>query len=369
MPPRSLKHPAYPQEISSRRALLIDALNKALEVFCSQNEEHFDEVLANALRLTADAAGVDRILIDRCADTEDGPRAKHLYQWSRSNGGLVFEDPAPVPGDPSLSAWRNDLERGIPVNRRLSDMTAGESDFMNSSDIKSIFVAPIFTHGEFWGCVIFLDSEHDLCFDEDCIDLMLSLSRLCAIAVMSNGLEDYILHLKSEREKIYYDALTGIYNRRFFDENLDRIVKTLSRSGGFLSLMMIDIDNFKDYNDTYGHSAGDACLKTVADLLSKSITRADDFIVRYGGDEFAVVLPNTDEDGACLLAEKMLEIVRTQAIAHKKNSDSGIVAISIGVTTGRVDTSHTADDYLKRADELLYMSKQSGRNKSTFEPL
>ena len=183
------------------------------------------------------------------------------------------------------------------------------------------------------------------------------------------SLESDIVHLKSEREKIYYDALTGIYNRRFFDENLDRIIKTLSRSNGVLSLMMIDIDNFKDYNDTYGHSAGDVCLKTVAESLSRSITRADDFIARYGGDEFAVVLPNTDEDGARLLAEKMLESTRTCAIAHKKSSVAGIVAISIGATTGRVDTTHTATDYINRADELLYFSKHSGRNKSTFGPL
>ena len=183
------------------------------------------------------------------------------------------------------------------------------------------------------------------------------------------NLESSIVQLKSERDKIYYDALTGIYNRRFFDENLDRIIKTLSRSGGILSLMMIDIDNFKDYNDTYGHSAGDDCLKTVAELLAKSITRADDFIVRYGGDEFAVVLPNTDEDGARLLAEKMLENVRNHAIMHEKFSGVGVVAISIGVTTGWVETTHTAEDYIDRADELLYLSKHSGRNKATFEPL
>ena len=194
------------------------------------------------------------------------------------------------------------------------------------------------------------------------------LSYIYDLRTIKN-LESDIVQLKSEREKIYYDALTGIYNRRFFDENLDRIIKTLSRSGGLLSLMMIDIDNFKDYNDTYGHSAGDVCLKKVAELLSKSVTRADDFIARYGGDEFAVVLPNTDEDGARLLAEKMLESVRNHAIVHEKSSDAGIVAISIGVTTGRVETTHTAEDYINRADGLLYMAKQSGRDQSTFKPL
>ena len=196
----------------------------------------------------------------------------------------------------------------------------------------------------------------------------IGLSYIYDLRTIKN-LESNIIQLKSESEKIYYDALTGIYNRRFFDENLDRVMKTLSRSGGVLSLMMIDIDNFKDYNDTYGHSAGDVCLKTVAKLLSKSITRADDFLVRYGGDEFAVVLPNTDEDGARLLAEKMLESVRHAAIPNEENSNTGTVAISIGVTTGFVETTHSAEDYIQRADKLLYVSKHSGRNKLTFEKL
>ena len=182
-------------------------------------------------------------------------------------------------------------------------------------------------------------------------------------------LENQIVRLKSESEKIYYDPLTGIYNRRFFDENLDRIVKTLSRSGGILSLMMIDIDNFKDYNDTYGHSAGDDCIRAVAESLTKSVTRADDFIVRYGGDEFAAVLPNTDEEGARLLAEKMLENVRSYNIPHEKNYGTGIVTITIGCTTGKVETSHHTEDYIKRADELLYNSKYSGRNSYTFGSL
>lgn len=194
----------------------------------------------------------------------------------------------------------------------------------------------------------------------------IGLSYVYDLRTIKN-LESNIIRLKSESEKIYYDPLTGIFNRRFFDENLDRTIKTLSRSGGILSLMMIDIDNFKDYNDTYGHSAGDDCIKAVAENLAKCLTRADDFIVRYGGDEFAVVLPNTGEDGARMLAEKMLENVRNCNIHHKKNNGIGVVTVSIGGTTGRVNTNRNAGDYIKRADDLLYSSKQTGRNIYTFD--
>jgi len=182
-------------------------------------------------------------------------------------------------------------------------------------------------------------------------------------------MESSIHRLESESEKIFFDPLTGIFNRRFFDETLNRVLKTLSRSEGVLSLLMIDIDFFKNYNDTYGHSAGDNCLRIVAETLRKSVTRADDFVVRYGGEEFAVVLPNTDEDGARLLAENMLENIRACNIPHANSSAADIVTVSIGVTTGRVPYSCRADDFIIRADEMLYMSKQSGRNKSTFGKL
>jgi diguanylate cyclase (GGDEF)-like protein len=166
--------------------------------------------------------------------------------------------------------------------------------------------------------------------------------------------------------KVHYDALTGIYNRRFMDERLQQIVKSLSRSGGMLSVLMIDIDFFKKYNDTYGHSMGDNCLGTVAGALKNTVTRGDDFTARYGGEEFAVVLPNTDESGAREVAGKLLENVRACEIPHEQNTAASCVTISIGVTTGAVNYPRNGDDYIKRADEALYMSKQNGRNRYTF---
>ncbi|MCL2003880.1 MAG: diguanylate cyclase [Oscillospiraceae bacterium] len=171
------------------------------------------------------------------------------------------------------------------------------------------------------------------------------------------------VRLEAEAQKIYYDALTGIYNRRFFDEALSRLLKTLSRSGGFLSLMMIDVDFFKSYNDAYGHDAGDRCLKIVAETLSESITRTDDFVVRYGGEEFAVVLPNTDASGASVIAEKLLDNVRKLGMPHGKSDAASYVTISIGVATGRVKHTQSVSDYVKRADEMLYKSKRDGRNR------
>jgi len=178
--------------------------------------------------------------------------------------------------------------------------------------------------------------------------------------------ESSIRRLETESGKIYYDLLTGIFNRRFFDESLSWVIKTLSRSHGVLSILMVDIDFFKNFNNTYGHRAGDNCLRTIAETLTNSVTRADDFVVRYSGEEFAVVLPNTDEDGAQLLADNIIENVRNRAIPHESSDAAEIVTVSIGVTTGMVQPGSRADEYIIRADELLYMSKRSGRDRSTF---
>ena len=167
-------------------------------------------------------------------------------------------------------------------------------------------------------------------------------------------------------DKVHYDMLTGIYNRRFLDENLVRLIKSISRSGGELSVMMIDIDYFKKYNDTYGHSEGDVCLKIVAETIAGSLSRADDFVVRYGGEEFAVVLPDTCKKGACLLAERILENIRAENIPHENSEAAKFVTVSIGVTTSDVTHEQSGEDYIKQADTALYHSKQKGRNRYTF---
>jgi len=161
------------------------------------------------------------------------------------------------------------------------------------------------------------------------------------------------------------DQLTGIYNRRYLDGSLKKIISLHSRTGGNLSVLMIDIDHFKKYNDTYGHEAGDGCLRAVVHALSQCVSRDEDFIARYGGEEFALVLPNTDKNGAQMIAEKLLEKIRECNIPHKASDAADYVTISIGGTTGSVKHSQSPQDYIKAADKALYESKKNGRNRYT----
>jgi diguanylate cyclase (GGDEF)-like protein len=129
---------------------------------------------------------------------------------------------------------------------------------------------------------------------------------------------------------------------------------------------MLDIDFFKKYNDTYGHSEGDICLKSIAKVLAASVMRPEDFAARYGGEEFVVVLPNTDENGARVMAEKILKDVRARGIPHIKNEAANCVTVSIGVTTALIDLTFDSDDYIKLAEEALCISKENGRNQYTY---
>lgn len=167
-------------------------------------------------------------------------------------------------------------------------------------------------------------------------------------------------------DKAYCDVLTGIYNRRFMEDSLKRIIKTLSRSGGELSFLMVDIDFFKFYNDTYGHNKGDVCLRAIAQTIADSLSRQDDFAARFGGEEFAVILPNTGESGARFVAEKILGNVKALNWPHQTSEIANHVTVSIGAATGNVAHMQSVECYLKRADQALYMSKKSGRARYTF---
>jgi diguanylate cyclase (GGDEF)-like protein/PAS domain S-box-containing protein len=171
------------------------------------------------------------------------------------------------------------------------------------------------------------------------------------------------LKLDSQKEKVYEDTLTKIYNRRFYDEEANHIIKSLMHSNSDLSLLIVDIDHFKEYNDGYGHQMGDKCLKKVASILSKNIGRAGDFIARYGGDEFVIILPNANAEEACMIADQMVKNVRKAKIPHNYSDVADHVTISIGIASGIANSSLTINNSFKAADNALLSAKKAGRNR------
>lgn len=159
------------------------------------------------------------------------------------------------------------------------------------------------------------------------------------------------------------DGLTGIANRRRFDEYLEQEWLRAARDGNILSLVLIDIDHFKAFNDNYGHQGGDECLRKVARTLDATLKRASDVVARYGGEEFAVVLPDTDAGGAALIAEKLRACVDALGLAHAHSKTTDHVTISLGVAGIVPRDGGNPADLVKMADEALYQAKESGRNR------
>lgn len=158
------------------------------------------------------------------------------------------------------------------------------------------------------------------------------------------------------------DALTGLANRRSFDEALDREWRRGMRDHKPLSIVLLDVDLFKLYNDTYGHVRGDSCLKQVANSATEAVTRAADLVARFGGEEFAIILPNTDEEGALGVAAEVAEALRGRALPHE-SSPYGVVTISAGCATQIPDAGSSAVKLLERSDRALYRAKHTGRNR------
>jgi diguanylate cyclase (GGDEF)-like protein len=159
------------------------------------------------------------------------------------------------------------------------------------------------------------------------------------------------------------DGLTGVANRRQFDGVLEVEWARASRSRSWLALILLDIDYFKFYNDTYGHQAGDACLKTVASVLVGNIHRPEDMAARYGGEEFAIVLPGTELAGATAVADRIRTRVESIEIVHAGSEVSRYVTLSVGVAAAIPRKDNTQTTLIAAADQALYQAKHEGRNR------
>ena len=159
------------------------------------------------------------------------------------------------------------------------------------------------------------------------------------------------------------DGLTGVANRRHFNEHMEIEWRRMRREGSPLSVIMIDIDFFKLYNDSLGHIPGDECLKRVAEVLRNTLKRPADLLARFGGEEFVAMLPGTPAEGAAKVAEMMRVAVEEAGIEHPGSKISRCVTVSLGVASTVPDGSGSPDDLIRAADQALYKAKHAGRNR------
>lgn len=198
------------------------------------------------------------------------------------------------------------------------------------------------------------------CWDAGCVDFV---NKPVNVRTLRNRVDAH-LQLKRQADQLralaFTDGLTGLTNRRHFEDRLQQAWTSCARDARPCAALMLDIDWFKRYNDTYGHQAGDDCLRQVASAMAAQLRRPDDVLARYGGEEFVCLLPGTDLAGAQRVAQALETAVRACAIVHG-GADSGIVSISIGVAALQARQDNSGQELIALADAQLYQAKRAGR--------
>jgi diguanylate cyclase (GGDEF)-like protein len=191
------------------------------------------------------------------------------------------------------------------------------------------------------------------------------------LLVLLGSVYRILLSLTSHNATLYAqsvsDELTGLLNRRGFNARLDEELRRTQRKGESLTLLMVDIDDFKRYNDAFGHPAGDTALTTVARVIRTTLRRAADCGSRIGGEEFAILLPETDEPGARAVAERIRRGVERLGIVQGTGTHHPVLTVSVGIASTRVQPVLDGLDLLRHADRVLYEAKSAGRNCVRFQ--
>lgn len=343
---REAIHNLY-EVIVDRRLDLLEKMSSLLAMGCRRfNVETgvIGQIVAGGFEVLQVASPDERIrrgkIYERGTDSSDNPepvtaRHQRLHQTTESQSGGFAHD------------WRN-------------------FPFYSTADVEVFLSAPIQVLDRTFGVLCFSGlSGREEPFspsDREFLQLMAQwlggeLERLQALAELETK-QQALINANAQLEALAtVDGLTGAKNRRAFDEQLEMEFRRARRYGTPLSLMLLDVDKFKQYNDTYGHLEGDEVLKTVAQILMDNV-RVIDFVARYGGEEFVVLLPNTDADGAMILADRLrIKIENAPWPSRTVTASFGVASLNETITEGSQLTAE--------ADRALYASKETGRNRTT----
>jgi len=216
--------------------------------------------------------------------------------------------------------------------------------------------------------VIFVTAKHDVLDETLGLDLgaVDYITKPFFVPIVKARVRTHLnLKMKTDllEEMAFLDGLTHIPNRRRFDESLRLEWRRAARVREPLSAVMLDVDFFKPYNDHYGHGAGDLCLRRIAGALIACVSRPTDLVARYGGEEFMALLPNTDEDGAARVAERMRAAIDALRLPHEHSGIGDHLTISAGYATIRPDVGDNPSSLCEAADRALYRAKSGGRNR------
>lgn len=324
---------------------------------------NLDEVLSTAAREVQQFLKADRVVIEQLQP--DHTRKVAMESLNPDYPSILGKTIPPQLLD------RAGLDHSITAIEDIatSDLAPAQKELFEQLQVKARLMVPIWQRQQIWGLLIAHQCSGTRRWSPAEINLVERLAVQVAIAIQQSQLYEQLTEVNQELQRLAaVDGLTQVHNRRSFDERMLMEWQRLRREQRPLSLILGDVDYFKSYNDTYGHQAGDDCLKQLAHTLERGTRRQTDLVARYGGEEFAVILPNTPAAGAREVAEQIQAQIQGLDLPHIV-SPLGHVTMSLGVATMIPTGGQTLEDLIAMADKALYQAKLTGRSRICQETI
>lgn len=368
------------EELIHKQDRFFQGVSKAMNLLLTMSE--YEKSICQTLSILGNMIDADRVYIFENQDGgENGPITNLRFEW-------VEETVEPLLRNPlfknfsyqkqGFTRWNDELSSGSIINDVVKKCPESERKILEKNEVQSLLVVPIFIHKVYWGFIGF----------DDCIKARRwSKNERMIISVAASGiggaierkqrevdLQNALIEKQTSEQKLKetneilkrytsVDGLTGIANRRYFDSELEQEWNKAVKHKHKLSLIMLDIDFFKNYNDNYGHLNGDECLKQVAEAADTIAQKFGSIAARYGGEEFVVLLPIIEREEVLKIAEFIRDAIEALAIPHTASEIKDIVTVSVGVSSCYPVITMKPTDLIQSADKALYDAKKAGRNR------
>lgn len=321
---------------------------------------HLDDILPAIVDEVRQLLDTDRVILYKFSDTWEGQVVEESV--SPHFAALIHQQIIDrCFAEKYVKYYRQGRVRAI-EDIETADIAECHRELLRRYQVRANLVMPVAYQDQLWGLLIAHHCQEPRAWQQQEVSLLGQLAVQAAIAIHQGELYQQLELTNRELQKLsMQDRLTQVANRHCFDQRLQEEWQRLQQAPAPLSLIFGDIDYFKHYNDFYGHPAGDRCLQAVARVLKAAVRRPGDFIARYGGEEFVLVLPETDINGAYLVAQRIQQQLAQLNLPHG-GSPLGQVTLSVGIACQMPQTGQAATQLVQQADQQLYAAKAAGRN-------